>query len=376
MLRPKRPAAFVATGMLAATLALVGCGSALPSGEGEQTQSEQTTAQDGPDGADEGQEEQASLDYLVLVNRAHRLPDGWESKLDLVEEPSLLYDDPVRVERAANDAFQALKAELAQEGVNVELDSCYRSVAEQQEVFDEFTQEYGEEYARRYVAVPGYSEHHTGLALDLFLVVDGEQVAKNEDMKLRQDIWDKVHARLADHGFILRYLPHKEHITGYAYEPWHIRYVADPTIAHEIMDAGLTFEEYLGEVESFAVEGITDAEYEQDLGTSETYSADDVQRAMDVVMATFNGWDGCRMKRIAYAGDEASTAALDYANSLRGESDEPFDQAIVIVSDFHSPTAEDAEGTAWEPDTDYNDYTWTLARVGGGGWRLLTWGYA
>ena len=376
MMRSKKVAAFVATGMLAATMALGGCGDTQPSDDESQAQQEQPTAQDGAAGADEGQVEQATLDYLVLVNRAHRLPDGWEGKLDLVEEASLLYDDPVRVERAAYDAFQALKAELAQEGVYVELDSCYRSVADQQEVFDEFTREYGEEYARRYVAIPGYSEHHTGLALDLCLVVDGQQVASDEEMMQRQDIWDRVHARLADHGFILRYPQHKEGVTGYAYKPWHIRYVADPTIAHTIMDQGITLEEYLGEAESFAVEGITDAEFELDPGTSELFGEDDVRRAIDVVLATFGNWDGCRMMRIAYAGDEASIAALDYANTLRGEGEQPFDQALVVVSDFHSPSAEDAEGTAWEPDVDYTGYTWTLARVADGGWRLLTWGYA
>lgn len=310
----------------------------------------------------------------MLVNGKHKLPDDWEAKLDLVEEPSLLYDDPVLVERGAYEAFQGFKAELAKEGVDVELDSCYRSTKQQQEIVDEFTKQYGKEYVERYVAVPGYSEHHTGLALDLFLVIDGEWVAANEEMVLRQDIWDKVHARLADHGFILRYLQHKASITGCSYEPWHIRYVGDPKVAHAIMDAGLTFEEYLGDAEPF--EGVSDSNYEIDFGISDIYTEDDIRSAVDVVMTTFNGWSGCRMKRIAYGGDEASKAELEYTNSHLDENEGPYDQAIVIVTDFHSPSAEDAEGTAWEPDADYNDYTWTLVRMTGGGWRLINWGYA
>lgn len=62
------------------------------------------------------------------------------------------------------------------------------------------------------------------------------------------EIWAKIHAKLADHGFILRYLDGKEAITGYSYEPWHIRYVNDVTIAKEIMDKGITLEEYLGKM--------------------------------------------------------------------------------------------------------------------------------
>ena len=81
-----------------------------------------------------------------------------------------------------------------------------------------------------YVAVPGYSEHHTGLALDLYL----------ESM----DVWAKIHAKLPEFGFILRYPEGKEDITGYAYEPWHVRYVGMDT-AEEITSRGITLEEYL-----------------------------------------------------------------------------------------------------------------------------------
>ena len=70
-------------------------------------------------------------------------------------------------------------------------------------------------------------------------------VYENEDMVQYPEIWEKIHPKLADHGFILRYLEGKEDITGYSYEPWHIRYVDSPEIAHEITDAGITLEEYL-----------------------------------------------------------------------------------------------------------------------------------
>ena len=83
---------------------------------------------------------------------------------------------------------------------------------------------------------------------DLYLNIDGEDVYLNEDMVQYPELWAKIHAKLADHGFILRYLDGKEDITGYSYEPWHIRYVNDVSIAKEIMDKGITLEEYLGKL--------------------------------------------------------------------------------------------------------------------------------
>ena len=190
-------------------------------------------------------EEGYQIDYLVLVNKQNQLPEGWEGALETVTVQNSLGDD-VEVEKRAYDAYLELKADLEKDGVKVDLDSARRSVAEQQRIVDDFTKKYGEDYVKQYVAVPGYSEHHTGLALDLYLNIDGKDVYLNEDMVEYPEVWAKIHAKLADHGFILRYLEGKEDITGYSYEPWHIRYVDDPAIAKEITDAGETLEEYLG----------------------------------------------------------------------------------------------------------------------------------
>ena len=185
------------------------------------------------------------IDYLVLVNKENELPDDWEEKLETVTIKNSLGDD-VEVERKAYNAYREMKAALAEEGVAVDLDSARRSVAEQQRIWDDFMEEYGETYTKRTVAVPGYSEHHTGLALDLYLNIDGEDVYLNEDMVQYPEVWAKIHEKLAEYGFILRYLEGKEAITGYGYEPWHIRYVNSVEVAKEIMDKGITLEEYLG----------------------------------------------------------------------------------------------------------------------------------
>ena len=367
----------IAVAALSATLVLAplaGCGA---NGNKQEATQQQETQQQGTE------QKQAAINYMVLVNKQHKLPDGWEEALDLAEEKSLLYEDPVRVERKAYEAYKALKEDLAKEGVNVELDSCYRSVAHQQEVVDEFTKEKGADYVKQYVAVPGYSEHHTGLALDLFLVIDGKQVYENDEMLKHPEVWEKVHAKLADHGFILRYLEGKDDITGYAYEPWHIRYIDSPEIAHKIMDQGLTFEEYLGEADEAKAANAADkaanattTDYEVDYGTSSLYTKDDIDAAVKVVMAEFGSWDGCTMQKIAFTDDNTCKSNVEYANSLRKDGTAEFTQAMVLVSDFRSPSADKAQGTAWEPDTDYKDYTWTLGRSDGGEWQLLTWGYA
>lgn len=353
--------AFVATTGAAFGAVLAGC-----AGKQAQAPTENTS-----DATQDATAAATGIDYLALVNKQHKLPDGWEDALQITHFKNS-EDWDVDVETKAYEAYLALKDELeAADGVFVDLDSAYRSVEAQQKVVEEFTAQYGEEYVKLYVAVPGYSEHHTGLALDLFLIIDGKGVYKNEDMVTYPEIWEKIHARLADHGFILRYLPGKKIYTGYSYEPWHIRYLDDPVLAHKIADAGLTYEEYLDEVEPCV------AGCKVDYGTSKLFKESDMDSALETILAEFRGWDGCVMQRFAYAGDEVCGAEeLAWMNELReaNTSDEPaFDQVISFVCDYHTPA--DAKG-AWEPDTDYKDWGWYLGRKGAdGSWKLMTWGY-
>ena len=188
-------------------------------------------------------------DYLVLVNKYSKLPDDWEDNIELVTSKDA-WGDEVKVEKKAYEKYKELKKALEEEGVTIELDSVYRSVKEQQQLWDDWTVEKGIDYVRKYVAVPGYSEHHTGLAIDICIKKDGEIIADNDEMIAEREIFSKIHEKLADYGFILRYLEGKDDITGYAYEPWHLRYINDTKIAKEIMDKGLTFEEYLGSITS------------------------------------------------------------------------------------------------------------------------------
>jgi len=171
----------------------------------------------------------AAIDYLVLVNKSNALPENWEDEVEIVYMTNR-HGETVGVERTTYAAYCGLKEALAAEGVHLDINSAYRTVAEQKALAESYTQKYGADYVKAYVAVPGYSEHHTGLALDLYL----------ESM----DVWAKIHAHLAEYGFILRYLEGKESITGYSYEPWHARYVGVEA-AREITERGITLEEYL-----------------------------------------------------------------------------------------------------------------------------------
>ena len=301
-------------------------------------------------------------DYKVLVNKQNELPADWEEHLDLVSTENSL-GDKVDVERSAYRAYLGLKDALEADGVKVDLDSAYRSVYAQQEIMDRFTEEYGADYAAKTVAQPGFSEHHTGLALDLYLNIDGEDVYYNEDMIQHPEIWAKIHSKLADYGFILRYPEGMEHVTGYGYEPWHIRYVGSPELAHAVESSGKTFEAFLG--------AVNDTVVVPDLGKSALYTAEELTEAAVQVKCRFAFWKGCELHSLRYAGDECNTEEnLKWANELN--PDAGYTQVAEFITDFHSPL--EAYG-AWNEDFEYTDYQWWLGRTEDGGWDLFSWGY-
>ena len=114
------------------------------------------------------------IDYLVLVNKRSALPEGWEDALQTVTVMNSVGDE-VEVEAKAYDAYLALKEDLEEnDGIYLELDSARRSFAAQQDIKDRFTEKYGADYAARTAATPGCSEHHTGLALDLYFRRQGD----------------------------------------------------------------------------------------------------------------------------------------------------------------------------------------------------------
>ena len=174
--------------------------------------------------------------YLVLVNASH--PYSEEKSIRLLPvcpgEPDILLE-----ERAQRQLSLLMEEIGGWEGI-VPV-SGWRSLQEHQEIFDTSIRESGEEFTRKFVALPGCSEHQTGLAIDLALKKEKVDFICPEFPYT--GICQKFRERAAAFGFIERYRREKEVITGISQEPWHFRYVGTPHA--EFMERhGLCLEEY------------------------------------------------------------------------------------------------------------------------------------
>lgn len=186
-------------------------------------------------------------DYLVLVNEDNRLPEGYEDTVELLSIQNAA-GEPCRIERKTYEAFLRLQEDLLQnDGIQLGLTSIYRTVPQQIAIFEKYRAQFGLDYANRYVAKPGHSEHHTGIAIDVGIILDGQLHRTIEQLLCLESQFRIIHEKLPRYGFILRYPDGKKPQTGIGYEPWHFRYVDDPQIAREIKDRGLCFEEYCQE---------------------------------------------------------------------------------------------------------------------------------
>lgn len=193
---------------------------------------------------------------LILVNASHpyEKADSIEVKnaFDVKNGDFKVSSSTLSLAPAALDAFVRLASAFAQEtgSHDLLLNSGYRTVAEQQDVRESYLAAYGEDYVRAYVASPGESEHHTGLACDLTFYTDDGQNIPIPDY--RNGSWITSYA--SDYGFILRYPENKSEITGIANEPWHFRYVGIPhSYVCEAKDWCL--EEYVENIRNYTAEG-------------------------------------------------------------------------------------------------------------------------
>ncbi|MFV9510777.1 M15 family metallopeptidase [Tepidibacillus sp. LV47] len=182
--------------------------------------------------------------YLILVNKHHSLPANYVPNDLVVPNVPFSFNGnlPKKLMRkeaahALEQLFQAAK----KENLALYAQSGYRSYEKQKAIFTYNANQKGEEKANQTSAYPGQSEHQTGLAMDLtssrIYFQLNESFAKTPEGK-----WVAKHAH--EFGFIIRYPKGKEEITGYQYEPWHIRYVGKKA-AEEIFKKQLTLEEYL-----------------------------------------------------------------------------------------------------------------------------------
>ncbi|MBY0122741.1 D-alanyl-D-alanine carboxypeptidase family protein [Bacillus sp. S/N-304-OC-R1] len=187
---------------------------------------------------------QNPTNFMALVNKQYSLPDGYEPE-DLMR-PNVMFSfgdqdiEKAYLRQEAAKALEAMFTEAKKYDLHFFAVSGYRSFDRQKAVFDAEVNKYGEEKAVQAVAIPGSSEHQTGLAMDIS--------SQSNNFELSEEFGDTKEGKWAAEnahrfGFILRYPKGKEEITGYKFEPWHFRYVGKDA-AKTIYEKHLTLEEY------------------------------------------------------------------------------------------------------------------------------------
>lgn len=181
---------------------------------------------------------------LAMVNKDYALPSDYEPTDLIVPDVEFSFGDAdVPQKYLREEAAKALE-ELFQfaekEGIELFAVSGYRSYSRQKGIFNVEKQENGEEHALQAVALPGQSEHQTGLAIDVTSRAVNLEITETFG-ETKEGKWVEENAHRA--GFIIRYPDQKESVTGYQYEPWHLRYVGKEKAA-VIYENDMTLEEY------------------------------------------------------------------------------------------------------------------------------------
>ena len=172
----------------------------------------------------------------MLVNKHRHLSEDFKPN-DLVEA-SLDYasEREIYLSRLAYNAFKEMSDAASREGYGIVINSAYRSYQDQQDISDLYLRAYGQEYVDKYIAKPGYSEHQTGLAMD----VGSRSV--NIFANSKEYGWMLENAY--KYGFILRYSKRDENLTGFRFEAWHYRYVGKEIAKYCHDHNDMSLEEY------------------------------------------------------------------------------------------------------------------------------------
>lgn len=183
-----------------------------------------------------------SKNYALLVNKYYELGSDYEPD-DLVSIPWKyrlgLENESILIRSEVLDAYLEMwQAAYDEEGIYLLALSGYRSYASQLQVYKLYEDSKGTKYADSIAARPGYSEHQTGLSLDIYSK-ECQRQSTFKDSKTYAWLVKNAHK----YGFILRYPKDKESITGYNYESWHYRYVGKE-LASKVYESGLTYDEY------------------------------------------------------------------------------------------------------------------------------------
>lgn len=177
-----------------------------------------------------------SKDTLMIVNKHYKIENNY--KPDNLVTVLSEHGYPNKIRADVYEEFKKMYNAAKNDNVSIFIASPYRSYSDQNALYTYYVNTDGKQNADTYSARPGFSEHHTGLAMDLIpeYGLDLDTFENSDGFKWMQENAYK-------YGFILRYPKDKEYITGYIYEPWHYRYVGI-SAATTIKNEGLTFEEY------------------------------------------------------------------------------------------------------------------------------------
>ena len=194
--------------------------------------------------------------YLILVNYMHEyvFPDE-SSRVNIYENKTEKYKvsySTYELDKQVLSEFGKFSEEFFDAaGENcITINSAYRTFEDQGQIYEDYVTEYGEEAAKLYVANPGYSEHHTGYAVDLTMIFDDGTAKALKDY----DNLAWINEHLVSHGFILRYPEEKYDLTKINHEPWHYRYVGVPH-SYIISEMNLCLEEYTDFVKDYTCDG-------------------------------------------------------------------------------------------------------------------------
>lgn len=175
-------------------------------------------------------------DKLILVNKYNALPKNFEANNLITFSSNYSYNGQ-KMEKTAAKNIMALIDDARSKDYTLMVVSGYRTESYQADLYNNSIKRNGKAHAEIYSARPGHSEHQTGLAVDISNiagVIDGFE---------KYEVYSWVKENAHKYGFIERYPKGKEFITGYAYEPWHYRYVGIE-VATIIYNEQITFEEY------------------------------------------------------------------------------------------------------------------------------------
>lgn len=172
----------------------------------------------------------------MLVNKTYYLSDTYQPS-DLTELSVHAGASGTRLAKEAADAMEKWAAAGKEMGVAFYATSAFRSYESQQSLYDVYVFNHGQQQADRESARPGFSEHQTGLTVDV--AATGEESEEFGDTAAF--MW--AGANCMDYGWILRYPENKEDITGYEYESWHFRYVG-VDLARAVYKSGMTYDEF------------------------------------------------------------------------------------------------------------------------------------